>query len=124
MADDEETKLELEKLVGPLLADAREAAGLKQKDAAAASNIHSKTLSAMENGRQGISFDNLLKLGKVYGVPIASFFPDYDLPDTLSETDILIGDIARNLNHLTPDYLDMLKLITDAMRKRIESDKA
>lgn len=122
MADNEE--VQLEHLVGPLIADAREAAGLTQAEAAAKAGIHHQTPGDIERGKTRPSFSMLLKLAKIYDVPVASFFPDYGLPDTLSETDILIGDITRNLNHLTPDYLDMLKLITDAMRKRVESDKA
>jgi len=122
MAGEEE--IQLENLVGPLIADAREAAGLTQAEAAEKAGIHSKTISSIENGRQGASFDMLLKLSALYRVPVASFFPDHELTEALSETDILISAINRDLKHLTPDYLDTLKLIAEAMRKRLESAKA
>ncbi len=122
MADEEE--IQLENLVGPLIADAREAAGLTQAEAAEKAGIHHQTPGDIERGKTRPSFSMLMKLAKIYNVPVASFFPDYELSDELSETDILINAINRDLKHLTPDYLDTLKLIAEAMRKRLESAKA
>ena len=120
MTDD--SGVQLEHLVGPLIADAREAAGLKQGEAAAKAGIHPTTISSIENGRQGASFDMLVKLAALYGVPVASFFPDHELPEKLSDADALIGDINRDMKHLTPEYLDTLKLISGAMRQRVKAD--
>lgn len=110
------------KYIGPRIGDAIKASSKKQVDIARALGMPDKGLSPIINGRKNTSLDMIEKISDELGVAPAVLFPDYEIPPEVSESDVLIDSIHRDMKHLSPDYLDTLKLITDAMRKRVEGD--
>ena len=111
------------KYIGPRIGDAIKSCGKKQVEIARALEMPDTGLSPIINGRQNTSLDMIEKIANELGVAPAVFFPDYTPPKEATETDILIDSIYRDLKQLNPEYLDTLKLISEAMCKRVKADE-
>ena len=110
----------LSSFVGPRIGEAIKQKGKNQAEIAALLGMHPKSLTAIVNGKRATSFDVIEALSAILDVPAAQFFPGFKLQEDRSETDLLIDSIVRDMKNLSPDYLDTLKLITNAMRERTE----
>ena len=64
------------RLLSKKLVEAREKAGLTQKQVADTKIIAQSELSKLENGSRKIEFLFLLELAELYGQPITFFVPD------------------------------------------------
>ena len=60
------------------LIEAREKAGLSQKQVSESRIISQSELSKIENGSRRLDFLILLELAKLYNQPIIFFIPDYE----------------------------------------------
>ena len=60
------------------LIDAREKAGLSQKQVAESKIVSQTELSKIENGTRRVDFLILIELAKIYNQPITFFIPDHD----------------------------------------------
>lgn len=60
------------------LIEAREQAGLSQKQVSDSKIVSQSELSKIENGARRVDFLILLELAKFYNQPIAFFIPDYE----------------------------------------------
>lgn len=60
------------------LIEAREQAGLSQKQISDSKIVSQSELSKIENGSRRVDFLILLELAKFYNKPIAFFIPDYE----------------------------------------------
>ena len=115
--------LKINSYIGARIGDAIKSCGKKQVEVARALGMPESGLSAIINGKKTTSLDKIERIANELGVPPAAFFPDYTIPKEATETDILIDSIYRDLKQLDPEYLDTLKLISEAMRKRLEKGK-
>ena len=60
------------------LIDAREKAGLSQKQVAESKIVSQTELSKIENGTRRVDFLILIELAKIYNQPITFFIPSHD----------------------------------------------
>lgn len=60
------------------LIEAREQAGLSQKQVSESKTISQSELSKIENGARRVDFLILIELAKFYNQPITFFIPDYE----------------------------------------------
>jgi transcriptional regulator with XRE-family HTH domain len=60
------------------LIEAREKAGLSQKQVAENKIVSQTELSKIENGSRRVDFLILIELAKIYNQPITFFIPDHD----------------------------------------------
>lgn len=60
------------------LIEARENAGLSQKQVAESKIVSQTELSKIENGSRRVDFLILIELAKIYNQPITFFIPDHD----------------------------------------------
>lgn len=60
------------------LIEAREKAGLSQKQVAESKIVSQTELSKIENGSRRVDFLILIELAKIYNQPITFFIPDHD----------------------------------------------
>ena len=60
------------------LIEAREKAGLSQKQVSDSKIVSQSELSKIENGARRVDFLILLELAKLYNQPIIFFIPDYE----------------------------------------------
>ena len=60
------------------LIEAREKAGLSQKQVAESKIVSQTELSKIENGTRRVDFLILIELAKIYNQPITFFIPDHD----------------------------------------------
>lgn len=60
------------------LIEARENAGLSQKQVAESKIVSQTELSKIENGSRRVDFLILIELAKIYNQPITFFTPDHD----------------------------------------------
>ena len=60
------------------LIEAREKAGLSQKQVAESKIVSQTELSKIENGSRRVDFLILIELAKTYNQPITFFIPDHD----------------------------------------------
>ncbi|MGD0756637.1 MAG: helix-turn-helix transcriptional regulator [Bacteroidales bacterium] len=60
------------------LIEAREKAGLSQKQVAENKIVSQTELSKIENGARRVDFLILIELAKIYNQPITFFIPDHD----------------------------------------------
>lgn len=60
------------------LIEAREKAGLSQKQVAESKIVSQTELSKIENGSRRVDFLILIELAKIYSHPITFFIPDHD----------------------------------------------
>jgi transcriptional regulator with XRE-family HTH domain len=60
------------------LIEAREKAGLSQKQVSESKIVSQTELSKIENGSRRVDFLILIELAKIYNQPITFFIPDHD----------------------------------------------
>ena len=114
---------QLSQFVGPRIAEAIKSKGRERSDVAKQLGMHPKSLTAILNGKRATSFEVIEALSGMLDVPPAQFFPGYPVAEHLSDTDLLFDSIVNDMKQLSPEYLDTLKLISEAMRKRLEKGK-
>jgi len=95
------------KYIGERLQMARKTARYKQKDAAAALEVSEKTISGWENGSTRISMGNMFAVAKLYGQPLAYFFPGTLSDGSPSESDDLRAEIGMLISRLGEGRLKM-----------------
>lgn len=66
------------RLISSRLIEAREQAGLSQKQVSDSKIVSQSELSKIENGARRVDFLILLELAKFYNQPITFFIPDYE----------------------------------------------
>jgi len=66
------------RLLSSRLIEAREQAGLSQKQVSDSKIVSQSELSKIENGARRVDFLILLELAKFYNQPITFFIPDYE----------------------------------------------
>ena len=94
--------------IGSRLKLARVAKGYTQDEVTMLLELGESTLSGYETGRTKISIKNAYRLVRLYGVPPASIFPGYVLPENLGEADIVRDNIILRLLKIEPIYLGLL----------------
>ena len=94
--------------IGSRLKLAREAYGLTQDEVTRQLELGESTLSGYETGRTKISIKMAYRLVELYGVPPASIFPGYVLPENLGDADIMRDKIILRLMNIDPVHLVLL----------------
>lgn len=67
------------RFISSKLIEAREQAGLSQKQVSDSKIVSQSELSKIENGARRVDFLILLELAKLYNQPITFFIPEYEL---------------------------------------------
>jgi transcriptional regulator with XRE-family HTH domain len=109
--------------LGELLAELRHDHGMKQDDLAAIIHVSTSTISSYERGQQFPPIDKLESLADVFHVTTDYLLgrSSVSMPLDILETEILPGRTAscviRDINGLSPERKQALKLILDDMKK-------
>ena len=108
------------KFIGDRIRQGIKLSGKNQKEVANNIGVTEAWLSGIINGHQNPSLDVIEKLSTLLDQPVAFFFPAYSLKGISAEDKALATSIYDDIAALTPDDLKALKVITQAMRERLE----
>ena len=99
---------DLNKKIGAKIRSAREDVGLTQTDVADLLGIQQTALAAIENGRNALRIEHLMKLPEILGKPV-SYFLEFDTDFTDNEIELVL--LFRKLDlPLQVQFLRTLRL--------------
>lgn len=69
------------KTLGRCIRTLRKAVKLSQRDVALHLGVRQESISRIENGQRDVTVTELLALARLFSVPLARFFEDFDDPE-------------------------------------------